>query len=75
MKQILEESKIEIGNTLNQWPWQPAWNDEDLGQSALTEAHGDCTRGLCSPGMGKGDDFQCVISEHCWANRVKKDKP
>lgn len=38
----LRKSKTMIKNTLNQWQWQPAWNDEDLGQSVLIEAHGDC---------------------------------
>jgi len=44
-KKILEESKTVIGNTLNQWPWQPAWNYEDLGQSTLKEVHGDYAGG------------------------------
>jgi len=47
--QISKESKTAIKNTLNQWQWQPVWNDEDLGQSALTEAHGDYTGGQSSP--------------------------
>ena len=29
--------------------WQLAWSDEDLSQSALTEAHGDCAGGEISP--------------------------
>ena len=49
MKQISKVSKTTIENTLNQWPWQLAWNNEDLGQSALTEAHGDNTGGQNSP--------------------------
>ena len=46
---ISKNSKTTIKNTLNQWQWQPVWNDKDLGQSALTEAHGDYTGGQNSP--------------------------
>jgi hypothetical protein len=49
LEQISKESKTAIKNTLNQWQWLPAWNKEDLGQSALTEAHGDCAGGQSSP--------------------------
>lgn len=48
-RQISKNSKIAIKNTLNQWQWQPAWNDEDLGKSALIEAHGDYAGGQSSP--------------------------
>jgi len=43
--QTSKNSKTEFKNTLNQWQWQPTWNDKGLGQSPLTEAHGDCARG------------------------------
>jgi len=56
MKQILEESKKAIKNTINQCPWQLVWNNEDLSQSTLTEAHGDCAgdqNGPWEPQIGK----------------------
>ena len=45
----LKNYKTAIKNTLKQWQWHPAWNDEDLGQSALTEAHGDYVGDRISP--------------------------
>ena len=49
LEQISKVSKIVIKNTLNQWKWKLAWNNEDLDQSMLTEAHGDCAGGQSSP--------------------------